>query len=98
MLMGLPTVPLRNEHHISDCIALFEDQNKAIFSATSYGFPITFAFHKDEHQGWKPTFSDSPMLTGNTRSQDHLPAYHPNGAIYVRKVSDFDQRWVKHLV
>ena len=28
------------------------------------------------------------MLTGNTRSQDQKIAYHPNGAIYVRRVND----------
>ena len=31
-------------------------------------------------------FQDSPMLTGNTRSQDIQTRYRPNGAIYLQKV------------
>ncbi len=87
-VMGLPTLPFRNSHHITEAINLHEMSGKAIFSATEYGFPISFAFYQDEIQGWKPTFQHSPMVTGNTRSQDQAQAFHPNGAIYVRSISD----------
>lgn len=87
-LMGLPTVPFRNSKHITEAIALHESTNCPIFSATEYDFPIAFAFYKDKQKGWKPASKDCPMITGNTRSQDQLQAYHPNGAIYIRQVLD----------
>ena len=90
-VMGLPTVPLRNTEHVSQAIELFESTQKPIFSATEYGFPISFSFYKDESVGWSPVFDHSPMITGNTRSQDQKQAYHPNGAIYVRKISDLEK-------
>ena len=37
------------------------------------------------------------MITGNTRSQDHRAAYHPNGAIYVRSISSLSDRNLKTL-
>lgn len=86
-LMGLPTVPLRNSQHVDEAIELFEKKGKPVFSATEYGFPISFAFY-DEGEQWTPVYEHSPMLTGNTRSQDQKIAYHPNGAIYVRSVID----------
>jgi CMP-N,N'-diacetyllegionaminic acid synthase len=91
-LMGLPTVPLRNCQHVNEAIALFERNRKAIFSATKYGFPIEFAFNLDnDESSWLPVSADSPMLTGNTRSQDQKVAYHPNGAIYIREVMDLSK-------
>jgi len=87
-LMGLPTVPLRRYHHVNEAVVLFEKKNKAIFSATEYGFPVTFAFNLTDENAWAPISKNSPMLTGNTRSQDQKTAYHPNGAIYIRRIAD----------
>jgi N-acylneuraminate cytidylyltransferase/CMP-N,N'-diacetyllegionaminic acid synthase len=87
-VLALPTVPLRRAHHFNEAIELFETTQRPVFSATNYGFPISFAFHLDEMRDWSPVFSDSPMVTGNTRSQNQQEAYHPNGAIYVRSIAD----------
>lgn len=87
-VMGLPTLPFRNSQHITEAVNLHETAGKAVFSATEYGFPISFAFYQDEKNFWKPAFPHSPMVTGNTRSQDQLQAFHPNGAIYVRAIAD----------
>lgn len=87
-LMGLPTVPLRSYKHVNEAIELFEKSHKAVFSATEYGFPVSFAFNLSEGQSWLPMSENSPMVTGNTRSQDQKIAYHPNGAIYIRRVTD----------
>jgi len=89
-VMGLPTVPFRNSRHVAEAIELFETKGQPVFSATEYGFPISFAFYEDADKGWVPAFEHSPMITGNTRSQDQKTAYHPNGAIYVRAIKDFD--------
>ena len=86
--LALPTVPLRTSKHISEAFSQFTNEQKAVFSACEYGFPISFAFHTGDGKSWDPLFFDSPMLTGNTRSQNQKTSYHPNGAIYIRAVSD----------
>ncbi|GAB1258026.1 hypothetical protein NBRC116494_25280 [Aurantivibrio plasticivorans] len=87
-LLALPTMPFRNEKHVTEAIHLSENTDKPVFSAVEYDFAVSFAFYEVE-TGWEPVFNDSPMLTGNTRSQDQRVAYHPNGAIYVRNIEDF---------
>lgn len=87
-ILALPTVPLRRAHHIDEAIAQFEKTGKPVFSATNYGFPVSFAFRMFGQDGWAPLFPDSPMVTGNTRSQNQQDTYHPNGAIYVRAIED----------
>ncbi len=96
-LMGLPTVPLRTSLHVKDAIELFEQKEKAAFSATEYGFPVSFSFYQKDDSSWEASSPNSPMISGNTRSQDQRPAYHPNGAIYIRKVSDFSNNQLKTL-
>lgn len=90
-VLALPTVPLRGALHVDEAIALFETSGKPVFSATNYGFPISFAFRTQESGSWEPLFHDSPMVTGNTRSQNQQDTYHPNGAIYVRNIDDLAQ-------
>ena len=36
-------------------------------------------------------FDDSPLVTGNTRSQDQKTYYHPDGSIYIFSVSSLEQ-------
>jgi CMP-N-acetylneuraminic acid synthetase len=90
-ILALLTVPLRRAEHVDEAIALFEASGKPVFSATNYGFPISFAFRMPESGTWEPVFPDSPMVTGNTRSQNQQESYHPNGAIYVRAIDDLAQ-------
>ena len=87
-ILALPTVPLRRSNHIDEAIARFEREGVPVFSATTYGFPISFAFHINSDGGWSPVFDNSAMVTGNTRSQNQKEAYHPNGAIYVRAIRE----------
>lgn len=96
-LLTLPTVPLRRAHHIDEAIELHEQSGRAVFSATNYGFPISFAFRMEEAGAWVPVFPDCPMVTGNTRSQNQQEAYHPNGAIYVRAIADLADNALKTL-
>jgi len=86
-ILALPTAPFRNKHHIEEAIKLFESINKPVFSATEFTFPISFAF-KLKNKKWDPVFKNSPMITGNTRSQDQEKLYRPNGAIYIRRIED----------
>ena len=90
-VLALPTVPLRRSHHIDEAINQFENEESPVFSASTYSFPISFAFHINNNGSWSPVFDNSPMISGNTRSQNQEKAYHPNGAIYVRAISDLSQ-------
>ena len=90
----LPTSPFRSAKSLLSAINMNRKTGRGVFSAAKYGFPINFAFEHESHpkdgQSWKPIFaSGSPMISGNTRSQDQAEAYHPTGAIYIFKYCDF---------
>lgn len=90
--IGLPTCPLRKDFHIKDCVELSLSTDKSVFSACEYDFHVSFAFklknNSDEKDFWEPAFTNSPMVTGQTRSQDQEKFYHPNGAIYIIKPNE----------
>lgn len=96
-LMGLPTVPFRGVKHIEEAIALHRARGKPVFSATEYGFPVSFAFYLEDGGNWTSVGAANPMETGNTRSQDQRTTYHPNGALYVRAVGDLAKPDLKTL-
>jgi len=87
-MLALPTMPLRTSSHVSEAFAIADRLNKPVFSASEYDFAVSFAFSKESDESWTPLFEDSPMVTGNTRSQDQVTAYHPNGALYIRDIDD----------
>ncbi len=87
-VLALPTAPFRSAKHVDDAVEQFLASGKPVFSAMEYDFSVSFAFYETGDGGWTPMLPDSPMVTGNTRSQDQKTAYHPNGAIYVRRVAD----------
>ena len=95
-ILTLPTVPLRTKDHINEAIEKFNKEKLPVFSATSYGFPISFAFYGKNNE-WIPVYDESPMLTGNTRSQNQKEVFHPNGAIYIRLISDLNKPDLKTL-
>lgn len=96
-VMGLPTVPFRNAEHVTEAIALFEKRAKPVFSACEYNFPVSFAFYLDKNNGWKQAFESSPLISGNTRSQDQEKTFHPNGALYVRSIKSLESPETKTL-
>lgn len=93
--LALPTAPLRSHDTVSNALTFFERTNYPLFSCNVYDFPTQFAFRLDNskflEQNWRPVLEDSPMITGNTRSQDIEKLYRPNGAIYINKISNFLQ-------
>ena len=92
-LLCLPTSPFRDFQTIKSVIARWEKDGNSMFGATHYTFPIQFAFEIDGNGDWVPKLGlASPMLTGNTRSQDLSKTYRPNGAFYLQRVEAlFDQ-------
>ena len=85
-MLCLPTAPFRNHKIVSDLLAAWRADNSARFSANESNFPIQFAFTLRADGYWDAILEDSPMITGNTRSQDIPKTYRPNGAIYLQTV------------
>ena len=85
-MLCLPTAPLRNYHTVKKLLSIWSVDQQARFSASPYTFPVQFAFRIDDKGFWSPLLDDSPMFTGNTRSQDIPIYYRPNGAIYLQRV------------
>lgn len=84
-MLCLPTAPLRSYGTVKRFLIEWGNNPVEMFSATEYEFPIQFAFAHDQKDGWQPVMQDSPLITGNTRSQDLQTYYRPNGAIYLQR-------------
>ena len=84
-MLCLPTAPLRTHSTVARLLESWRKDYAARFTSAKYDFPIQFGFDINEAGGWVPTFEDSPMITGNTRSQDIPPRYRPTGSIYLQK-------------
>jgi len=84
----LPTCPFRNSKHLDEGFALLEDSDDGVISVTSYEFPISLNVPVNEND--IELSENSPLITGNTRSQNHEPSYRPNGGFYISKWSSFD--------
>ena len=85
----LPTCPLRNQKVVRGLLDQWINSPRPLFSAVNYDFPVQFAFTLSRNNlSWEPVFTDSPMLSGNTRSQDITTTYRPNGAMYLQHVDN----------
>ncbi len=95
--LGLSTCPLRNSIHIKESADLYLKYNKSVFSACEYDFHVPFAFslNDDNLEDWECLLDDSPLITGNTRSQDQKKYYHPNGGIYILKAEELINENIK---
>lgn len=92
--MMLPTSPFRTKETLEKAIELNQRHQKGVFTSAEYDFPVTFAFEEcfssDGQMDWNPIFGkNSPMISGNTRSQNQIKTFHPTGAIYIFKYKDF---------
>ena len=85
----LPTCPFRNSKHLDEGFALLKDSDDGVISVTTYEFPISLNVPVNEN--YIELSENSPLITGNTRSQNHKPSYRPNGGFYVSKWSSFDK-------
>jgi len=91
-LLGLPTCPMRNHDIVSKMLSQWEIDQKPLFSGVEYDFPTQFAFQLSHNKSWQPIINESPMVTGNTRSQDIPKTYRPNGAMYLQKISNIENK------
>lgn len=83
----LPTSPLRQAEHIDEAISLAQEKNCGVFAVCEYNFHVSFAFEPLNNNDWKPLFPDSPLLTGDTQSQNQVKYLHPNGSINCLPIS-----------
>jgi CMP-N-acetylneuraminic acid synthetase len=84
-MLCLPTSPLRDFETVKEVLNSWKSDRIARFTACAYDFPTQFAFDINLRGEWQSNDSDSPMITGNTRSQDIPLRYRPNGALYLHR-------------
>ena len=82
----LPTCPFRTAQHVRGGFDLISEDVDAVISVVEFDFPWEMALI-DEHGFGYPAVDPSPLITGNTRSQDRRRVFHPNGAFYLGRVS-----------
>ena len=87
ILMLLPTQPFRSLSQVKEMIDYYKKDKYNIFSCREYSFPLSFSFEISSEEFYKPVFDNSPLVTGDTRSQDQKIYYHPDGSIYLVSVS-----------
>lgn len=80
--MLLPTCPLRSADDVKNGFNLLSKEFDAVVSFTEYEFSPLCAVRLEDEDRMVPAYSPSPLITGNTRSQDQGPTYRPNGAFF----------------
>lgn len=86
----LPTAPFRRVKDIRQGFDSLERGVDAVVSFAPYEFPPNMAVTLEgEEKAMKPMFDPSPLITGNTRSQDQVPAFRPNGSFYFTWIDSF---------
>ena len=80
LVQMLPTSPLRSIKTIKKAINFSLKTKKNCFTVCEYDFHISFSL-KINKKKWSPIFKNSPMVTGNTQSQNQIKYYHPTGVI-----------------
>lgn len=88
--MMLPTAPFRRVADIREGMARLEPDVDAVISFAPYEFPPQMAVSLDGDGGiMHPLFDPSPLVTGNTRSQDQVTSYRPNGSFFFTWIASF---------
>ncbi|NKB44869.1 MAG: hypothetical protein GKS03_11390 [Alphaproteobacteria bacterium] len=78
----LPTCPFRGPEDLKKGFEMLSDDVDAVVSVTDYDFPYSMSVRVDDDGLVEHVFDPAPLITGDTRSQDHAPVYHPNGGFY----------------
>lgn len=80
--MLLPTCPLRSAEDIRQGFSLLSDKFDSVISFTEYEFSPLCAVTLADDGLMTPSYEPSPLITGNTRTQDQGATYRPNGAFF----------------
>jgi CMP-N-acetylneuraminic acid synthetase len=87
--MMLPTCPFRTASQAQEAFDALTPDFDATITFSTYEFPPQASVTLDDKGTMIPLFDPSPLITGNTRSQDQAPAYRPNGAFFFTWVESF---------
>lgn len=94
--LALPTCPMRTENDVLECQSILDQTEcDGVLTVTDYEFPPTLALQPVGIDDVAPLVEDwhesQPWQKGNTRTQDHLPIFRPNGALYGMDALHFDR-------
>ena len=88
--MMLPTAPFRRKQDVLSGFSNLTDQVDAVVSFAPYEFSPTMAVElTGPEKNMAPIFNPSPLVSGNTRSQDQIQMYRPNGSFYFTWIQSF---------
>ncbi|MDJ0686520.1 MAG: acylneuraminate cytidylyltransferase family protein [Alphaproteobacteria bacterium] len=88
--MMLPTAPFRRKKDIQRGANLLTSSVDAVVSFAPYDFPPQMAVTLEGDDSFvRPLFEPSPLITGDTRSQDQAVSYRPNGSLYLSWIPSF---------
>ena len=90
IVLLLPTGPLRKIRNIKKVVGMSLKTKKDIFTANSFEMSIKYAVVKKKNN-WTPSYKKSPLLTGNTRSQDQKNYLRPNPVCCCLWVKNFNK-------
>lgn len=85
----LPTCPFRTSQHLDRGIDKVKKDDDGVVSLTSIEFPT--ALIVDVNDEYVSLEKNSALITGNTRSQNHITRYRPSGGFYVSRWESFDK-------
>jgi len=78
LVLMLPTAPLRKIDTIKKIVKKSLQEKKDIFTASNFDTSVNYALKIINHSEWKPYLKKSPLINGNTRSQDQEVYLRPN--------------------
>lgn len=88
----LPTCPFRTAQHIAEGYKLLEKDDFSVVSVCEMSDPIQLSLTIDEAttvMNPNAVLDPSPLITGNTRSQDFQKFYRVNGGFYIAWLKKF---------
>ncbi len=88
--MLLPTCPLRASDDLLKGFSMLTEDTDAVVSFTEYEFSPVCAVSIAKGDIMKPVYEPSPLITGNTRTQDQVPMYRPNGGFFFSWISSLN--------
>jgi len=91
----LPTCPFRTAEHIRNGIGLLSDEDFSVVSVCEMQDPVQLSLSINPDSlvmNPEALFSPSPLVTGETRSQDFEQYYRVNGGFYISWIKKFVQK------
>jgi len=87
----LPTCPLRTKEDVKGAMGCLTKKVDSVVSITDYDFPPMLGLYKTELGLIYDWLDTKPYQKDNTRSQDQMRIYRPNGAIYGAWCKSFEK-------